>query len=155
MAPRTRRRHELVGHTADIGLRATAADLPALFEEAGLALAEASADVPAGSGGGAETHGLAEVVDLEADDLVGLAFGWLNELIGLAQARGEAVSRTRVSALDETATGWRLRARAVFEPYTDDGGAARARLDVKSATFHRLEVGPADGGWALTAYLDV
>jgi SHS2 domain-containing protein len=98
---------------------------------------------------------MAEVVEIEADDLVGLAFAWLNELIGLAQARGEAVSRTEVSAVEETATGWRLRARAVFEPYTDDGGAARARLDVKSATFHRLEVGPADGGWVLTAYLDV
>ena len=39
------RRHEIVGHTADIGLTATAPDLPSLFEEAALALAEVSADV--------------------------------------------------------------------------------------------------------------
>jgi SHS2 domain-containing protein len=37
-----------------------------------------------------------------------------------------------------------------------DGVLVRRRADVKAATYHRLEVAPApDGGWRLTAYLDV
>ncbi len=47
------RAHAIVEHTADGGLRASAPDLPGLFEEAALALAEIAADVPRPSSGGA------------------------------------------------------------------------------------------------------
>ena len=156
MAPRTARRHELVGHTADVGLRAGAPDLDGVFEEAALALAEAAADVDApasGRDGGDES---AERVELEADDLAGLAYAWLNELIGLAQSRGQALAGTTVEAVEETDPGWRLSARARFTPYAEGGATgARARLDIKSATFHRLEVRSTRDGWHLVAYLDV
>lgn len=156
------RRHRLTGHTADMGLRAVGPDLTALFEEAALALAEASADTDGGSStgpradGGRGCHGAEVPVALAADDLPALAYAWLNELIGLAGARGEALAGTLVRSVEETVAGWRIRARASFQPYaTGAGPGARARLDVKSATFHRLAVRRAAGGWELTAYLDV
>lgn len=154
-----RRRHEVIAHTADMGLRAAAADLPALFEEAALALAEVMADLgtsrdamPARGGRDRTT------IELEADDLVALAYAWLNELIGRAEAGEETLARTEVGDVSEAPRGggWRLRARARFVPYEEgDGAAVRPRHDVKSATYHRLAVRRRGGGWTLTAYLDV
>ena len=159
MARPSPRRHELVGHTADIGLTAAAADLPSLFEEAASALAEASADVDArlaeARRRGAERG---ESIELDAGDPVALAYAWLNELIGLAQARGEALARTAVTVVEPVAAGdaWRLVGRAWFVPFAaGEGGGARARLDVKSATFHRLAVDRDGPSWRMTAYLDV
>ena len=49
---------------------------------------------------------------------------------------------------------WTLRARVATVPF--DGVRVRRRADVKAATYHGLEVAPEpDGGWRLTAYLDV
>ena len=159
------RRHEILAHTADAGVGARAPDLPGLFEEAAAALAELAADVDPG----VPTDEV-EVV-LEAADLVGLAYAWLNELISLADARSAAIAGARVEAAavgraPRPADGRDggvaergeerqavLRATVALVPF---GRGARARLDVKSATYHRLAVerGPG-GGWTLTAYLDV
>ena len=156
------RGHEILAHTADAGLRTWAPDLPALFEEAAAALAELAADVDAG--------GLADTVPVEltAPDLVGLAYAWLNELIGLADARAAAIARARVESvrlgpLPAAAHGHRqdrsdeqpAELRATID-LVSRGPRARPRVDVKSATYHRLAVEPLpDGGWTLTAYLDV
>jgi len=159
MARPSPRRHEIVGHTADMGLTAAAPDLPSLFEEAALALAEASADLDARAVEPSDREVEAgEAIELETDDHVALAYAWLNELIGLAQARGRALARTEVARVERTpdGAGWRLLGRAWFVPFAEgEGPGARARLDVKSATYHRLAVRRGRGGWRLTAYLDV
>lgn len=144
------RRHEALPHTADVGLRAEAPDLPALFEEAAAALAELAADVPPGA------TGVERRVERSATDLEGLAFAWLDELIGLADAEGAAVAATIIEAVEERGgpdAPWLLRARVRLVAYGPDG--ARPRVGVKSPTYHGLRVEPHDGGWALTAYLDV
>jgi len=159
MARPSPRRHEIVGHTADIGLTATAPDLPSLFEEAALALAEVSADVDPRAGGPVHRGAReGDAIELEAEDQVALAYAWLNELIGLAQARGQALAGTEVRRLEPASdrAGWRLVGRARFVPFAvGEGPGARARLDVKSATYHRLTVRRHAGAWRLTAYLDV
>ena len=141
------RGHQIIGHTADVGLQATATDTAALFEEAGLALAELSADV-------AQPAGLVAVdVDTEAHDLAQLAYRWLNELIGLAEDRGEALARSEVSSMRSQDGGWRLRGRAWFAPFA--GTSVRPRLQVKAATMHGLRVERSPHGWELEVYLDV
>lgn len=159
VVPTVRRHHEALEHTADVGLRAAAAGLPSLFEEAAVALAEVMAEFDAlGARAGDLARRDGELIELEADDLVGLAFAWLNELIGRAQAAGEALLRTAVERIDEApgGLGWRLRARAWLIPYREgEGMAVRPCHDVKSATYHRLTVRRQRGGWTLTAYLDV
>jgi len=144
------RRHEALPHTADVGLRAEAPDLPALFEEAAAALAELAADVPPGA------RGVERRVERSAVDLEGLAFAWLDELIGLGEAEGSAIGPTTVEAVGEHGgpeAPWLLRARVRLVPYGPDG--ARPRVGVKSPTYHGLRVEAHLGGWALTAYLDV
>lgn len=149
----TTRGHELLAHTADVGLRATGPDLPALFEEAGSALADLMADVARGA-----VELPAETVRLEAADLPALAYAWLNELVGLADARraalvGAAVERIDRRVLLGPVDRWHLVGVVGLVPLADP--AVRPRLGVKSATYHRLVVEPVGDGWALTAYLDV
>jgi SHS2 domain-containing protein len=151
-------RHETLDHTADAGLRATSPDLPGLFVEAATALAELAADVTPE----AETIAF-ERIELEASDLAGLAYGWLNELIGLADVGRAALAGTRIDLVeevpppgdpgDEVSWRWRLMGSARFVAL--DGRTARSRLGVKSATYHGLRVDPIERGWTLTAYLDV
>ncbi|HXG40657.1 MAG TPA: archease [Candidatus Limnocylindrales bacterium] len=141
------RGHELLPHTADARLRAWAPDLAGVFEEAALALAELSADVGAPAGTGERIP-----IEVEAVDLPGLAFAWLNELIGLADVHG-AIAGVRVEAVERTSgDGWRLRGEARFVPFD---GAARPRIDVKSATYHGLTVEEAETGWRLMAIVDL
>lgn len=144
---RMERHHEAIPHTADVGIRATGPDLPAVFEEAAAAVAEIAADAGSGAPGDAMPAG--EDVELDAADLPGLAFAWLNELIGLADIHGPLVRAEVVRVEADRERDWRLRGRATF------GGAAIARLDIKSATYHGLVVERVDGGWRMTAYLDV
>jgi SHS2 domain-containing protein len=138
--------HGTVSHTADIGLQATAGDGEGLLEEAAAALAELCSDV------GATDALQAQELEIEAEDLVQLVFRWLNELIGLAEVRGEALARTRVSKVGRTPDGWLARGRAWFAPFDAN---VRPRLQVKAATLHRLRVTSGGQGWTLEAYLDV
>jgi SHS2 domain-containing protein len=148
--PGTGRGHDVLPHTADTGLRAWAPDLPGLFEEAAGALAEIAAEV-------AEPHDRRDARDtavaVEARDLVGLAFAWLSELVGLADATHSALVETRIARIEQGPEGWRLEGCARFVgPHP---GAVRPRHDVKSATYHGLAVERMGGGWSLTAYLDI
>lgn len=143
--PRT---HRLLPHTADAGLEASAPTLPALFEEAALALADLTSDRAAEAIGSTEAP-----IELVAPDLPALAFAWLGELIGLIDARASAVSVTDVRTVEPVRDGWRLVADIRLAPF--DGVRVRRRDDVKSVTYHGLVVEPAGGGWRLVAYLDV
>jgi SHS2 domain-containing protein len=144
---RPRRWHEAVDHTADVGLRAAAGAGEGLLEEAAAALAELSSDV------GRTDELRSEDVEIEAGDPEQLVFRWLNELIGLAEVRGEALARTEVSSLTRSPAGWVVRGRAWFAPF--DAINVRPRAQVKAVTLHRLRVTRGPEGWALEAYLDV
>lgn len=150
--PPDSRGHELVPHTADVGLLARAGDLPGLFEEAAAAFSELTADltesVPTG-------ERAAESVTLCAHDLVSLAFSWLNELVAVSELRRSAVTGARVECVDVAAEGAGSRLVATIHLVPFDGASARRRSSVKSATFYRLSVRRFESGWQLTAYLDV
>jgi SHS2 domain-containing protein len=159
-----RRFHEALPHTADAGLRACAPDLATLFGEAAAALAELAADVAPDARRTSEAR-----IELRAADLVGLAFAWLNELIGLSDAGRGPLAATAVeriapvrsarlapsadAAAPRPAGGWSLVGRAWFARV--DGDRVRPRIGVKSATFHGLSVEESPAGWSLVAYLDV
>jgi SHS2 domain-containing protein len=163
----TARGREILPHTADTGLRAWAPDLPGLFEEAAAAVAEIAAEIPTdtavgapggrtggGAPGGGTAAGAGEArIALDAPDLVGLAFAWLNELVGLADVRHAAFAATSVQRVDVADGGCRIEARAWFMDRAAPG--VRLRHDVKSATYHGLVVEREGGTWSLTAYLDI
>jgi tRNA nucleotidyltransferase (CCA-adding enzyme) len=145
----SRRGHEPLPHTADVGLRAWGPTPAAAFEEAAMALGELTADV-ATDGGRASAGG--ERIEIEGRDLVGLAYAWLNELVGLIDVSG-ALDMVRVETVSPSADGWRLQATVDLVGF--DGVLVRRGADVKSATYHGLDVVDEAGAWTITAYLDV
>jgi SHS2 domain-containing protein len=145
--PRLRRRHHVIEHTADVGFRAEAHDPAALLEEAALALAEISADLVDRS------DPATEPLEVVATDPEGLVYAWLNELIAMADARGEALVGARALHVQHAGGPWIADGVASFVPFR--AGRARSRLQVKAATYHGLRVVAAPEGWTLDVYLDV
>lgn len=139
--------HRALSHTADVGFRAAAPDAAGLFEEAAAALADLGADV------GTAQHLEPQAVEVSAEDLTALMFSWLNELIGLAEVRGEALVRADASSVAAVGPEWVVRGQAWFAPF--DGTDVRPRVQVKAATLHRLRVVPAAEGWRAEAYFDI
>jgi len=147
------RTHSALPHTADAGFVAAASTLPELFEEAGSALAELVADLDA-----SVEASRWDAVALDAVDLTGLAFGWLNELIALADVHRSVIVTTRIDRLEcpaaPTGNGpWRLQGRVGLR--AADAAGVRLLHEAKSATYHRLTVGRIGHRWTLRAYIDI
>jgi SHS2 domain-containing protein len=143
----TSRWHAALAHTADVGVRAMAPDPGGLLEEAAAALSELSAEV------GRATEVRSQPVEARGADLTALTYAWLNDLVGLAEVLGEALVGAQVHRVETNAGGWIARGVATFAAY--DGAWVRAKVQVKAATFHRLNVTREPEGWAIEAYFDV
>ena len=99
------RGHEVIEHTADIGLRVWAPSLEDVFAEAAIGLI--------GVMGSAEGDAITEHVALEAADLDALLVDWLSEVLFLFEARNVVPQDVRVRidreriALDASISGVR------------------------------------------------
>lgn len=138
-------RSETFEHTADLGLRVFATDLPDLFRTAG----EGLFDVIVANRADVQVVAT-EMVSLSAETTEDLFFDWLNELIFLSETKHRLYTRFDV-ALD--ATGCRLQATIGGEPID----RARHLLDheVKAATRHGLSVRAEAGGWVAEVIVDI
>jgi len=135
--------YEIFEHTADIGLRVTAPDLPTLFAEAGRGLfsliVENLEDVQA-----VDRLRIA----LEEPELAFLLFDWLKELLYRFDTEHLLLARfdVRISdgSLEAEVSGERVDPR-------------RHRLDheVKAITYHGLKVEQTGGGWLAEIIADI
>ncbi len=138
-------RAETYEHTADLGLRVFAVDLPDLFRTAAAGLFAIIVDnfdqVRAEE---------VESVALVCGTIEDLLVDWLNELIFRCETRHRLYSRFEV-VLDETAC--RLDATIGGEPID----RSRHLLDheVKAATHHELSVKRDGDGWVAELILDI
>jgi SHS2 domain-containing protein len=138
-------RSETFEHTADLGLRLFAADLPDLFRTAG----EALFDVVAANRGEIQVVAT-ESVSLSAETTEDLLFKWLNELIFLSETQHRLYTQFDV-VLD--ATGCQLEATIGGEPI--DRGRHVLDHEVKAATRHGLSLRSEQGGWVAEVILDI
>ena len=136
--------HEVIEHTADLGLRIRNETLVALFKEAGTALFELmveNMDV---------VRPLTQCqIHIEQEETELLFFDWLNELLYLSDAEQLVLCQFDVSINNNV-----LDANVWGEPRDE----ARHQLDheVKAITYHqlRLEQEP-DGQWLAEVILDI
>lgn len=131
---------EAFDHTADVGIRVAAPNLPELFRRAGLgAIWMAVGQVPSQL---SETRTLR----LEAGDLESLLRSWMRELLYWQEVEGFAAAEIEVLAVDAT----RLEARV-------DGGAAPDHpvREIKGVTWHGLVVEEAPGACRAQVIFDV
>jgi SHS2 domain-containing protein len=131
--------YRVLEHTADIGIEATAPDMPALFSEAVRATAAVilDADPPAGEEG--------EAVAVEADDVGSLLAELLSEALWRFESAGLLPVAADLEVSETTAAGrFRLLADVVV------GGPA-----IKAVTYHQLSVERAGEEWRARVYFDV
>ncbi len=134
---------EVLEHTAEVGLRASAPSWGELLQELARGLFGLITDPQTVE----ERQSWA--VEVEAEDPAALVVEWLNELLFLHARDGLLARRC---AVEETgpcrvrATVWGER----FDPHRHPRG-----IEVKSATYHQAQVQPSPEGWTAVVYLDV
>lgn len=135
--------YETFEHTADLGLRARAADLDALFSEMAQCLFSAIVENP-------ESVRPEQSVELRltGKDREDLIFDWLRELLYRFDVGHMLFSRFEVHVTDEG-----LAAVVWGEPLDTE----RHLLDheVKAITYHGLKVEQTEDGWLAEAIVDI
>ena len=131
--------YRILDHTADIGIEATAPDVPTLFSEAVRATAAVICDAepPAGAG---------EVpVAVEGDDLPMVLAALLGEALWTFESTGRLPVGARCEVSEHTAAG---TFEVVDTPVL--GGPA-----IKAVTYHQLAAERVDDGWRARVFFDV
>ncbi len=135
--------YELFDHTADLGLRVEAPDLPSLFREAAEGLFSVIvAQIP-------RRAPAREVrIRVEAQRTDYLFVDWLHELLYLFETERLLLDGFDVEihdmCLDATARGW-----------TVDEARDRLLHEVKAVTYHHLRVEQTERGWLAEVILDI
>lgn len=135
--------YESFEHTADVGIRARAADLDALFAETARGLFALMVD---DLGAVEPVHEV--TIDLEGTQVDFLLFDWLNELLFRFDCEGLLFGDFNVH-IHETS----LHATARGEPI--DRARHQLAYEVKAITYHGLRVEQADGGWLAEVIVDI
>jgi SHS2 domain-containing protein len=114
----------LIDHPADMGVRVNAPDLPSLFREGALALAEIT---------GASSADASEALEVSASgiDRVDLLVRWLQEVLYLIMVKDLRISGIEISRLTETEV--HARVRGTFQKT----GLA---VEIKAVTYHNLDI---------------
>lgn len=135
--------YELFDHTADVGLRVRAPDLPRLFCEAAEGLFSVIVEeIPPGVS--------SRRLDfrLEAERAEFLLVDWLSELLYVFDTE-----RLLLDAFEADLRGTSLRATALARPL--DENRDRLLREVKAVTYHGLRLEPTASGWLAEVILDI
>jgi protein archease len=131
--------YRILDHTADIGIEATAPDIPALFSEAVRATAAVILDREPPE----PTGHVPFAVD--GDDLPTVLAALLGEALWAFESTGRLPVACRCEVSETTAAG----TLDVVEDATIGGPA------IKAVTYHQLSVEPAGHGWLARVIFDV
>jgi SHS2 domain-containing protein len=133
--------HETFDHTADIGVRATAPDLPGLFAEAAAGLFSLVTDVAPPA-----ELGPRRSFSISGSDVTLLLFDWLAELLFLFDT-----AHIALCDFDITVSDHGLDATAATYPVTPP----HVTREIKAITYHRLAVEHREDGWLAEFIVDI
>ena len=131
--------YRILEHTADIGIEATAPDIPSLFSEAVRATAAVILDADPGEPADPVS------VAVDADDLGALLAALLGEALWTFESTGRLPVRAELEVSDTSAAG----TLGVVDDVTVGGPA------IKAVTYHQLLVERASDGWRAQVFFDV
>jgi SHS2 domain-containing protein len=134
-------------HTADVGFELEAPTLEVLFEEARRALLMTIFERPPESGDEENS------VRLSAPDLETLLVRWINELVFLVQGDGFVPVHAGVRIEESGGEDFSLEASLIGAPLDLEGHGWQG--EIKSATFHGLDVRQEGEDWRARVILDV
>ena len=138
---------EMLDHTADVGFEVRASTLEELFDEARRALLMVVFERPPHKGDEGRR------LRLSAPDNETLLVRWLNELTYLIQDTGFVPTGAEIELQRTESTDLSLEAGLAGAPLNLEEYGWEG--EIKSATFHGLEVTNDDEGWHARVILDV
>jgi SHS2 domain-containing protein len=123
---------EFLEHTADVYIAAHGKTLEGAFENAALAMFEVMTDTEKVS----PDEG--EAVEVEAEDEYALLYSWLEALLVKFETKSMLYSKFKISSLDETSEGFRIKATVWGEKFNAEKHTQK--VAVKAVTYHRMEI---------------
>ncbi len=130
--------------TADVAFEAYGSTLSELFENAALAMMEVMVNTK-------QIKPKKKVqIELKDEDLKGLLFSWLNELLFYYGSEGLVFSKFEVEV---DASSYSLKASCLGEPINPE--KHEIRTEVKAATYHRMEIRKEGDKWVARVILDI
>jgi len=123
---------EFLEHTADVYIAAHGATLAEAFENAALAMFEVMTDTEKVSAD------VEDSVEVEAEDEYALLYSWLEALLVKFETKNMLYSKFKISSIDETAEGFRIKAAVWGEKFNAEKHTQK--VGVKAVTYHRMEI---------------
>jgi len=119
-------------HTADAYVEAYGTNLEEAFENAALATVDVMTELEK------IEPKIEDALEVEATDEYALLYSWLEELLIKFELTGKLYSRFKISTIEKTRGGWKLKAKAWGEPY--DPEKHPSKVGIKSITYHQMEI---------------
>ena len=119
-------------HTADAYVEAYGTNLEEAFENAALATLDVMTEPDK------VEPKIEDALEVEAPDEYALLYSWLEEILVKFELTGKLYSRFKVSSIEKTLVGWKLKAKAWGEPY--DPEKHPSKVGIKSITYHQMEI---------------
>ncbi|MEM3550090.1 MAG: archease [Candidatus Bathyarchaeia archaeon] len=119
-------------HTADAYIAAYGKDLAEALEKAGEAMFEVMTDVDKVN----PQH--EDYVEVEGEDEYALLYSWLETLLVKAEVNQMLYSKFKVSHLEKTPEGFRLKAKIWGEKFNPEKHPQK--VGVKAVTYHQMEI---------------
>ncbi len=79
-----------------------------------------------------------DLVEVEAHDEYALLYSWLEELLIRFDITNNLYCRFKVSSIEETPAGLKLKAKIWGEPFNPE--RHQQKVGVKAVTYHRMEI---------------
>ena len=141
------KRFEFLEHTADAYVAAYGKSLEEAFENAALATFEVMTDTSK------IAQTLEDSVEIEAPDEQALLYSWLEQLLINFETKGNLYSSFKISKIEETPNGLRLRAKIYGEPYNPEKHPTK--VGIKAITYHRMEINKKPNKVSVKFILDI
>jgi SHS2 domain-containing protein len=134
-------------HTADVYVEAYGTSLEEAFENAALATLDVMTEPEK------VEPSIEETLEVEAPDEHALLYSWIEELLVKFELTGKLYSRFKISTIEKTSRGIRLKAKAWGEHY--DPEKHPSKVGIKSVTYHQMEIVKKPKSVTLRFILDV
>ncbi len=123
------KKFEILEHTADIGIAAYGKTRKEVF----INTAKGMFEIIAGENKNPKEN-FYDKIKLEADNLEGLLFAWLNELLYISETRLVILNKFHIKELSD------FQIKAEVEGMKINPPSIKIEKEIKAATYHRLEI---------------
>jgi len=142
-----KKRFEFLEHTADAYIAAYGKSLEEAFENAAYATFEVMTDLAK-----VEPE-VEDSVEVEAHDEYALLYNWLEELLVRFEITGNLYSQFKISSIEETPGGLKLKAKIWGELF--DPERHPQKVGIKAVTYHQMEIVKKPRAVAVKFILDI